>query len=146
MSGLRAIIAALAVVVGPLVGMTRSGAAGERAFRAGQEWGFAGRPGDPKPTLVVVKVEALPEIGEVVHVSVRGVRIRNPRAPEGYVDALPHLPFSPDALRRSVTSLVADSVTLPSFEQGYDQWRRAKGGAFTISVREALDLAEQTLK
>lgn len=132
-----------------LLWITRAGAGGDaskQTFRAGQEWRFAGRPSDPKPTLVIVKVEALPKVGDVVHISVRGVQIRNSRAPAGYVDSLPHLPFSPAALQRSVTSLVADSVALPNFEPGYEKWRQDQGGVFTISVREALDLAEQALK
>jgi len=126
---------------------SRAGAEGTaRVFRVGQEWSFVGRSSDPEPTLIIVRVETLPRIGEVIHISVRGVRIRNSHAAEGYVDTLPHLPFSPAALQRSVTRLVADSVTLPDFKPGYEEWRRAQGGAFTVSVREALDLAEQAVK
>jgi len=118
----------------------------ERVFRVGQEWRFIGRPGDPKPTLVIVRVDTLSRIGEVIHVSVRGVRVLNAHAPAGYVEAVPHLPFTPAALERSVTTLAADSVKLPDFEAGYEEWRRAQGGAFSVSVREALDLAEQAIK
>ena len=118
----------------------------EMHVKVGQEWEFEGRPTDPHPTLVIVRVEQLPKVGDVVHVSVRGVRIRNPRAANGFSDNLPHMPFSRAAVERSVTTLVHDSVALPAYEEGYKQWKNARGGVFTISVREAIDFAERALQ
>ena len=117
----------------------------EKHLKVGQEWQFEGRPADPDPTLVIVLIEQLPEMGEVVHVSVRGVRIRNPRSASGFSDKLPHMPFSRAAIEGSVTKLVHDSVALPAYEEGYNQWKNAHGGVFTISVREALDFAERAI-
>jgi hypothetical protein len=117
----------------------------EKSLKVGQEWEFQGRPGDPKPVLVILKVEHLPKLGEVVHVSVRGIHIKNPRAPTGSTDTLPHVPFSRLALEKSVTRLLHDSVAIPDYSEGYEQWRRAGGGAFTTSVREALDFVEKAL-
>ncbi len=117
-----------------------------RALKVGQEWEFAGRPGDPHPTLVIVRIESLPKVGEVVHVSIRGVRIKNPRAPGGYSEDVAHMPFGRAALERSLTRLAHDSVALPAFEDGYEQWKQARGGAFSIAVREALDFVEGTLR
>ena len=116
-----------------------------KPLKVGQEWQFEGRGVDPHPTLVIVRIEQLPKVGEVVHVSVRGVRITNPRAPEGFSDNLPHMPFSRAAVERSVTKLVHDSVALPPYQEGYDQWKSAQGGVFTISVKEALDFAERAV-
>jgi len=117
----------------------------EKHLQVGQEWQFEGRPADPDPTLIIVRIEELPTLGEVVHVSVRGVRINNPRVAGGFSDNLPHMPFSRAAIQRSVTKLVHDSVALPSYEAGYEQWKKAHGGVFTISVREALDFAERAI-
>ncbi len=116
-----------------------------RALQIGQEWEFTARPGDPHPTLVIVRMDSLPKVGEVIHVSIRGVRLRNPRAPGGYSDQMAHMPFSRTALEGSLTRLLHESVPLPDFEDGYAQWKSARGGAFAISVREALDFMEKTL-
>lgn len=117
----------------------------EKALKVGREWEFKGRPADPKPALVILKIETLPSLGEVVHVSVRGVHIKNPRAPTGSADTLQHLPLSRAAVEKSVTKLLHDSVTIPDYAEGYEQWRRARGGAFSTSVREALDFVEKAL-
>ena len=56
------------------------------------------------------------------------------------------MPFTRAALERSLTQLVSDSVALPAFQDGYEQWKSARGGAFTTSVRDALDHMEQALR
>ena len=117
-----------------------------RALRVGQEWEFVGRPSDPHPTLVIVRIENLPKLGDVVHVSIRGVRIKNPHAPGGHSEDIAHMPFARAALERSLTRLAHDSVALPAFEAGYEEWKQARGGAFTLSLREALDFVEGTLR
>jgi hypothetical protein len=44
------------------------------------------------------------------------------------------MPFAEPAMERSVTTLAGAKVSLPSFQEGYDEWRRAfdagKGGVF----------------
>ena len=117
-----------------------------RALKVGQEWEFVGRPSDPHPTIVIVRMETLPKLGDVIHVSIRGVRIKNPQASGGYSEELAHMPFARVALEHSLTRLAHDSVALPAFEEGYEQWKQARGGAFTISLREALDFVEGTLR
>lgn len=136
MPGLLAAIVTLAFATSPMA------AGREKPLKVGQEWRFEGRPDDPHPTLVIDRIEELPNIGEVVHVSLRGVRIRNPRAPGGFSDQLPHMPFARQALEKSVTVMLHDSVALPPYQEGYAEWKRARAGAFSISVREALDYVE----
>ena len=107
---------------------------------------FTARQGDPHPTLVIDRIEMLPKIGEIVHISVRGVRIKNRRSPDGFTNEIAHMPFARAALERSLTRLVHDSVSLPAYEEGYAEWKAARGGAYTISVREVLDVIEQSLR
>jgi hypothetical protein len=118
----------------------------EKLLKVGQEWQFQGRTGDPQPTLVIDRIEQIPNVGEVVHVSVRGVHIRNPHAPGGFSDQLPHMPLSRSAVEKSITKLLHDSVALPGYEEGYNQWMAAHGGVFTITVQEALDFVERSLR
>src|SRR5260370_7089583 len=102
----------------------------EKHLKVGQEWQFEGRPADPDPTLIIVRIEELPTLGEVVHVSVRGVRINNPRVAGGFSDNLPHMPFSRAAIQRSVTNLVHDSAPLPSHHAGNEPWKKAPCALF----------------
>jgi hypothetical protein len=95
--------------------------------------------------LVIDKLETLPKVGEVVHVSIRGVRIRNRHVSSGYSDTIAHMPFTRAAIATSITSLVQDSVLLPEFEAGYEEWRKAHGGVFTVSVLEGLEFMERAL-
>jgi hypothetical protein len=44
-----------------------------------------------------------------------------------------------------VTKLVRES-DVPDFQSGYDEWRKACGGVYTISVAQAVELAEFTFR
>jgi hypothetical protein len=145
------LLAAGIAVAAALIGYARSrpasltAQAGRYALRVGQEWRFRARAQDPDPRLVIDRLETLPKVGDVVHVSIRGVRIRNPRAPGGYSDTIGHMPFSRAAVESSITTLLQESVALPDFEEGYQEWRKAQGGVFTVSVLEGLEFMEKTL-
>lgn len=118
-------------------------------YRVGQVWKFKPRPGEDGSTLTVVRVESSKDRGVIVHVSVEGVHIKNPRAPGGFSDTLQHAPFSEEAIARSVTTLVGETKTLPSHEEGYRQWRKAfdagKAGVFSITVAEAVGFMESAI-
>ena len=119
--------------------------AGGHDLRVGQEWRFRARAEDPDPRLVIDKLETLPKAGDVVHVTIRGVRIRNPHVPDGCSDTIGHMPFSRAAIESSITTLLQDSVALPDFEDGYQEWQKAQGGVFTVSVLEGLKFMEKAL-
>jgi hypothetical protein len=118
-------------------------------YRVGQIWKFKPRAGEDGATLTVVRVESSKELGVIVHVSVKGVRIKNPHAPGGYTDALQHGPFSEEAISKSVTTLVGETKVLPPYEEGYREWRKAfdagKGGIFTITVAETVGFMESAI-
>jgi hypothetical protein len=145
------LLAGVIAAVASLIAYTRSRPASLTSqarghdLRVGQEWRFRARTQDPDPRLVIDKLETLPKAGNVVHVSIRGVRVRNPHAPGGYSDTIRHMPFSRAAVESSITTLLQDSVALPGFEEGYQEWRQAQGGVFTVSVLEGLEFMEKTL-
>lgn len=118
-------------------------------YRVGQVWKFTPRPGEDGATLTVVRVEGSKAAGVIVHVSVNGVHIKNPRAPGGFSDTLQHAPFSENAISKSVTTLVGETKALPAFEEGYREWRKAwdagKAGAFDITVSEAVGVMESAI-
>lgn len=52
------------------------------------------------------------------------------------------MPFERSAFARSVDKLVGtDGSPTAEFESGYLHWQAANGGAFTIGIQEAIDVA-----
>ncbi|HXX48237.1 MAG TPA: hypothetical protein VEN47_08420 [Myxococcota bacterium] len=113
------------------------------AFAPGQHWSYATRPEDPQSTLIVGRVEEIPRLGTVVHVAIIDVNLHLPSGSVGHL--LPHAPFSADALRRSVDKQLPAAPLPERFEDGYAMWRREKGGVYTITVREAVDVLQKTI-
>ncbi len=55
-----------------------------------------------------------------------------------------HLPFTRDAMLTSTERLIRTDKQIPTLE-GYERWHHDCGGAYTISVRDAVDVMEKTL-
>jgi len=109
-------------------------------YRVGEVWNYETRPGDEGSTFTVLKVEAWPRAGVIVHVCVEGFRVASPHAPNGVYERIGHMPFAEDAIDRSVTTRASAGSPLPDDGGGYENWRRARGGWFTITVAEAVGL------
>jgi hypothetical protein len=118
-------------------------------YHVGEQWQYHSRPGEEESTLTIGKVEISPKLGVIVHITLAGLRIRNPHTPSGYSETVAHMPFAEAALDKSVTSLLKTAAVPPAFADGYGEWRPAfdngKGGIFTITVAEGVDFMEQAL-
>ena len=118
-------------------------------FHVGERWRYRTRPREEDSLLTVLKVEAHPRLGVIVHVSVDGLRIKNPHAPTGFSRKVGHMPMAEQALEGSVTALVKTEADLPAFAEGYRLWRsgfdEGKAGTFTCSVADALGHMESIL-
>jgi hypothetical protein len=81
----------------------------------------------------------------IVHVSLDGLRIENPRAPGGVSETIGHMP----SIDKSVTTRAAAGVSVSADDEGYEEWRRAfdagEAGIFTIDVAEGVNFVAQTL-
>jgi hypothetical protein len=55
------------------------------------------------------------------------------------------MPFTRDAIERSVTKMIREG-DIPDFREGYDEWRKACGGVYTIIVAEAVRASEEILR
>ena len=115
------------------------------SFQAGQEWNYQARVQDANSTLLVGAVEDHPQLGRIVHITVRNVRVRNPHANGGYSTVIGHIPISEAALRDSVTELVASGKQTGDVAEGIKTWREAQGGVFTTSVSQAVQYVEDVL-
>ena len=124
-----------------LVALFASTAAAEKPrYVEGQVWEYRTRMGDEGSLLKIQSIESNAAFAApVYHISVVGFRFANPRVkPE-----LPHVPVGQATLDASVTSLSTRSAVFPEFRAGIDEWRAAKGGVFTISVAEIVDLIDK---
>jgi hypothetical protein len=132
-------------------GVERSKTTGNsmQPFVPGQVWTYTTRPGEEGSRIVICRVEEDPKLGEIVHIHVNGVRLKNKHAPDGFSDQIGHMPYSGDALRKSVGKIERAGTALPHFEDGYQEWRSAfdngKAGVWTASVSEAIAGMEAAL-
>lgn len=118
-------------------------------FEAGQNWKYLTRSGEENSTLTILKVEqAKGEI--IVHVALKGLKVKNPHSAEGLSETIDHLPLSKEAVVESVTELLSSENQLPEFMEGYKHWKEAfetgRGGVFSITIKEAVEYVEQTMK
>lgn len=116
----------------------------QHRFKPGQVWGYLTRDVEPHSTLTICKTEYDSPLGDVVHIAVNGLRIKNPRTPN-YGETIGHLPITAEALARSVTTCIGLAEDLPDFEEGYQIWRQDHGGVFTSSVAHCVAFIENTL-
>lgn len=118
-------------------------------FAPGQVWTYSTRPGEEASRIVVCRVEADEKVGEIVHIHVNRVRLKNKHAPGGSSDQIGHMPYSGEALRKSLTKLESTDSMLPNFENGYQEWRSAfdkgKASVWTVPLSEAIAGMESVL-
>ena len=137
-NGWKAIIAS--VVASSLIAAASPG----KVYAEGQVWEYRTRPGDTGSLLKIQKIETFPglkQTGLVYHVGLIGVHFSGlPKASE-----LRHAPFSKASLDASVTRLSHSKAAFPDPTEGIAMWRADRGGVYTITVAEALRVAEQTL-
>lgn len=119
------------------------------AFAPGQVWTYETRPHEDASRIIVCRVESDPKLGEIVHIYVDGLRLKNGEAPNGYSDHIGHMPYASEPLRKSCLKLESTRKDLPQFEGGYRHWRSAfdkgKAGVWTAPVSEAIAGTEKIL-
>jgi hypothetical protein len=112
-------------------------AAADRVYEEGQIWsiGLSGNDG------VLLKIRKIEDYGpgKVYHVSLTGLHLAG-----GQVTQVQHLPLSRETLDASLVAIVAAPDTFPDFHEGYEEWKRARGGVFTIPLAQILDILEQS--
>ncbi|HET8783405.1 MAG TPA: energy transducer TonB [Pyrinomonadaceae bacterium] len=122
----------------------------DQKYKPGQKWSYKARPGEEDSYLIVLKVDKDPKLGNIVHIALRKLKMKNQRLPEGSIsENVSHMPFSQEALDKSGLKLLAEKTDLPDFAEGYDMWREAfdagRGGVYSITVAEAVNVVEAGL-
>lgn len=131
------------------LGLVSSGIAADVALKEGDCWSYSTRPGEESSFLVIRKIETLPNLGEVIHVSVFDLKIKSPSAPKGFIDQAGHLPIAGANVRASLKAQIQRNTQDIDWQGGYRMWREAydagKGGIFTKPVSECLGFLEEAL-
>jgi hypothetical protein len=121
----------------------------ESRYKVGQKWSYKTRPNEKESYFIVVKVENHPKLGNIIHIAVRDLKMKNPRSPDGISDKVNHMPFAEEAISKSAIKILKEKVDLPDYEEGYNMWREAfdagRAGIYTITLAEAVDVMEASL-
>jgi len=139
-------IAVASMIIVSVCANSNGGEQLESKYKTGQVWSYQTREGEEKSRICIVKVEKYDKNGFVYHIYVDSLKIKTPQMKKGVQEVLPHSPVSDKSLDASVVKLIETKRDgLPDITEGYKQWKDAKGGAFTIPVREIIQIIENAL-
>lgn len=125
-----------------------SGAAAQAApniYAEGQVWEYRTRPSDPGSLLKIQKIDTDPRrpVNRVIyHISIIGIRLNDPAVRR----EISHVPVTREALDDSVIRTIPSRPTFPDVSDGIAEWRRVKGGVFTLPIAQIIDVVEQTMR
>ncbi|HKV33192.1 MAG TPA: hypothetical protein VJP89_02615 [Pyrinomonadaceae bacterium] len=118
-------------------------------YKVGQKWSYQARAGEEDSYLIIVKIDKDTKLGNIIHIALSGLKIKNRRSPDGISDQINHMPFSEVALNKSGLKLLKEKIDLPDFEEGYQIWRKdfdaGRAGIYSITVAEAVKVMETAL-
>jgi hypothetical protein len=94
----------------------------------------------PIPLITIRRIEKNEHGIIVYHASLHNVNIG-----QG-LNEISHLPISESALKKSIRNLVDMKVSKnEEFDEGFKQWRNAKGGVWDIPIVEIISTISETL-
>lgn len=113
-------------------------------YSEGQVWQYRTRAADPDSLLKIQKIDIDPSRTAnrvIYHISIIGVRLNDP----GVRREISHVPVSRESLDDSVTRAIPGRPPFPDASEGIAEWRRAKGGVFTVPIAKIIDIVEQAM-
>jgi TonB family protein len=119
----------------------------EAKYKPGQKWSYKTRPGEEDSYLIVLKVDKDAKLGNIIHIALRKLKMKNELSPDGSVsENVNHMPFLQKALDKSGLKLLEEKTDLPDFAEGYRMWREAfdggRGGVYSMTVAAAVSVIE----
>jgi hypothetical protein len=111
-------------------------------YKVGQVWSYWTRLQEKGSTFIVLKVEKHPTLHTIVHIALRGLKIRRPDGE--LIEEVRHAPFPETSLDSSGAKLVAEKAELPDYEADYRRWREAfDAGRGVVSADTIADTVRQ---
>jgi hypothetical protein len=124
--------------------------ASAQTYAEGQVWKYKTRPNETGSLLKIDMIETDPRFGEIYHISLIGLKVSNPKAPDGLTTELPHVPVSRQTLEASLVSPASSTAEFPDFREGYTAWKFAfdqgEAAIFQQQVAEIVGFVEDALK
>ncbi len=118
-------------------------------YAVGQVWRCRGRTPAETPTLLINRIEPHPKGGEILHATLRDIRVRHPGLGDGLMTSLAHVPVIAQTLELSDAELVGHEAPDPAHLAGYAEWKQAfdagRAGSYGIQVASILDIVERQL-
>ncbi|NID15847.1 hypothetical protein [Luteibacter yeojuensis] len=118
-------------------------------YAVGQAWTYRTRPSEEASRVAIRRIDHEPEDGEVFHVSILDVKLRNHRLPGGLQPAMRHAAVSRASLDRSLLQVDGVADGDEGWRDGYGVWRQAydngDAGIFDLPLAEVLDYIERVV-
>lgn len=115
-------------------------------YKSGQVWKYKTRPGEESSLVYIVKIDKEKGYGNIYHIYVDGLKIRNSRINGGIQHYLPHAPVDQKSLNDSVTDLLREGGPMPDISEGYGAWREpfdsGNAGVFDIPIAKIIGFIE----
>jgi hypothetical protein len=125
-------------------------AARERIYARGEVWRCRARPWEPEANVQICRIDVEPGVGEIYHVGISGVRVRNPGGRFETYSRIPHVPVLRSVLDGSCLDFRFTTILDSDYRRGYLAWRAAfdqgRAGVFSISIADILDEFQRTLR
>ena len=115
-------------------------------YVVGQVWQYQTRSGEEKSTLQIIGISKYPDEEAIIHISVRGLIMKNPMTESGISEEIGHLAFSRTAFSESVSTLLGMSELSEDAKKAPKEWRSTYetegGGVFRVGISELIELTE----
>ncbi len=116
-------------------------------YAVGQIWQYQTRRGEEKSTLQIIGISKYPDEEAIIHISVRGLNMKNPMSENGILEEIGHMAFSRQAFAESITTLLGKSKVSDAAKKSYEDWlleyETEGGGLFSVSIATLIELMEQ---
>ncbi len=116
----------------------------ENKYEIGQVWSYKTRESEVESRIYIVKIEEFGKGDLVYHIYVDNLKIKNTKLGKEQ-NFLGHSPVSKKSLDLSVLEMIEITKDLPDVNEGYDSWKSNNGGVFDVSVKEIIELIEDTV-
>ena len=118
-------------------------------YAVGQSWSYQTRPNEDSSRIAIRRIDIEPEDGEVFHISILDVKLRNHRVPGGLQPAMNHAAVARATLDASLVEVKGAADSDESWRDGYAVWRQAydngDAGIFEIPIPEILGYIEMVV-
>jgi len=119
----------------------------ESEYAVGQIWQYHTRPGEENSTVQIIGIDKYIDEEAIIHISVKGLKMKTPMTESGISEEIGHLAFSRTAFSESVTNLLGMSEVSADAKKSHEDWQveyeTEGGGMFTVGIAQMIELVEQ---